>query len=1164
MLFHEKIGLFLKNSSDPFFIKEVVVNLISNAIKRLYNFRPARPSKRNSRPWRWHKCRVEQMESRQLLSATAQIHLGAVFVEIGKGDDLTGDAFEITFSGGADGTKLTDLTINLKTGSSADKYCFFDTQSGDKGVFGASPFALVGTNTIGLDTNNVEISDSGTTLTLHFTNFTAGEKLVFTVDVDEQDGSDATALTEGAEFSRQSSISATFKADHYVDKITDAIAYVDYYTDDDATALGLPNDDYTDDKISGVQNDSETGPIDTAGAFATVEQTPLPVTLSGYVYLDANQDNNFDTSESGIAGVTLTLYSLVEGGYVSTGKTTVTDADGHYSFGDLTPDTYRVVETQPSGYYSVGSSPGTVGGATVGSSTTADILSGIALQGGDDSINNDFGEAVPASVSGYVYYDANNNGVYDSGDSAISGVTVTLLDADGNPTGSTAVTDTIGYYEFSGLAPGAYSVSETQPAGYLEGAATAGSVGGTVENADLISSITLDGGVNATDYDFGEILPAGISGKVFADSNNNNQYDSGEPLLSGVTIYLLDQSKTRVALTQTDENGEYYFTDLAPGTYGVEEVQPVGYFEGADYVGSEGGSLDGVDRIIDAKLGPGVYGTEYNFSEILPAAISGYVFQDGPAIEVKKGDPTPDITSLRDGALTSDDTRLAGVQLQLCDGSGYPLLDGDGNYITTVTDADGYYQFTGLEPGDYSVIAKIPDGYVDGIDTAGSKGGVVVNAYATIDPSLLSTLAVDTQDNAIVKIALNSGDAAVQYNFSVVKMETPPDGPIVYPNPVPPAPSPPSMPIAPDYFRYGVSYVLPPIVMPMELTGGSGGPPGCTWHLSVINGGQPRQLENGQFAADGQTQLFDPDKWTGADLNQGGTWIIADSNGAPVKKYHFGLRGATPVTGDWNGDGVTKIGVFIDGLWFLDLNGDGVWDELDLWAKLGQQGDQPVSGDWDGDGKTDIGIFGPAWFGDPRAVLADPGLPDAQNPIKNGYKNVPPEPEDATIGYRTMKRTSAGNIRSDLIDHVFRFGADGDKAVVGDWNGDGIRSIGIFRNGTWFLDMNGDGRWGPGDLVREFGQEGDIPVVGDWTGDGISKIGVYRNGTFYLDTNNNHVLDATDKVFSLGSPGDKPFAGDFTGGGVDTVGVYHDGGGNAETVSAPQSVPTPAPVPAGK
>ena len=78
-------------------------------------------------------------------------------------------------------------------------------------------------------------------------------------------------------------------------------------------------------------------------------------------------------------------------------------------------------------------------------------------------------------------------------------------------------------------------------------------------------------------------------------------------------------------------------------------------------------------------------------------------------------------------------------------------------------------------------------------------------------------------------------------------------------------------------------------------------------------------------------------------------------------------------------------------------------------------------------------------------------------------------------------------------------------------------------------------------MVVEYGQPGDLPVVGDWTGDGISKLGVYRNGTFYLDTNNNHVLDAADKVIELGRPGDKPVAGDWDGDGVDKVGVYEDG-----------------------
>ena len=71
----------------------------------------------------------------------------------------------------------------------------------------------------------------------------------------------------------------------------------------------------------------------------------------------------------------------------------------------------------------------------------------------------------------------------------------------------------------------------------------------------------------------------------------------------------------------------------------------------------------------------------------------------------------------------------------------------------------------------------------------------------------------------------------------------------------------------------------------------------------------------------------------------------------------------------------------------------------------------------------------------------------------------------------------------------------GDIPVVGDWNGDGKTKIGVFRNGSWYLDANGNNTWEPGvDAAISFGMAGDIPVVGDWNGNGKTKIGVFRNG----------------------------------------------------------------------
>ena len=95
-------------------------------------------------------------------------------------------------------------------------------------------------------------------------------------------------------------------------------------------------------------------------------------------------------------------------------------------------------------------------------------------------------------------------------------------------------------------------------------------------------------------------------------------------------------------------------------------------------------------------------------------------------------------------------------------------------------------------------------------------------------------------------------------------------------------------------------------------------------------------------------------------------------------------------------------------------------------------------------------------------------------------------------------------------------------------------------------------------MMVQFGQPGDIPVVGDWTGDGITKLGVYRNGKWYLDINNNHVLDADDKVFELGGPGDMPVVGDWTGDGVDKPGLYQ------EHVSQPAAQTAQSPSPAAR
>src|SRR5262249_23079930 len=95
----------------------------------------------------------------------------------------------------------------------------------------------------------------------------------------------------------------------------------------------------------------------------------------------------------------------------------------------------------------------------------------VTISSSDQTLtHNDFGELVAAKLSGFVYHDANNNGVKEAGEVAIGNVTVTLAGTDDvGPISKTATTDVNGHYEFGDLRPGIYQVNEAQPTNFLDG-----------------------------------------------------------------------------------------------------------------------------------------------------------------------------------------------------------------------------------------------------------------------------------------------------------------------------------------------------------------------------------------------------------------------------------------------------------------------------------------------------------------------------------------------------------------------------------------------------------------------------------------------------------------------------------------------------------------------
>ncbi len=128
---------------------------------------------------------------------------------------------------------------------------------------------------------------------------------------------------------------------------------------------------------------------------------------------------------------------------------------------------------------------------------------------------------------------------------------------------------------------------------------------------------------------------------------------------------------------------------------------------------------------------------------------------------------------------------------------------------------------------------------------------------------------------------------------------------------------------------------------------------------------------------------------------------------------------------------------------------------------------------------------------------------------------------------------------SGYADTRITYGRPGDKPISGDWDGDGVDTIGVYRDGRFFLRNSNTN--GFADIGFRFGRASDLPVAGDWNGDGIDTIGVYRNGQFLLRNSNSK--GSPDKILSLCIFGDLPIAGDWNGDGIDTTGVFRPSSG---------------------
>jgi len=321
---------------------------------------------------------------------------------------------------------------------------------------------------------------------------------------------------------------------------------------------------------------------------------------------------------------------------------------------------------------------------------------------------------VGGTLSGTIYNDADAWWTFNDGDKPFEGVTVRLLDADGNPVKDssgadiTTKTGADGRYTFTRLPLGSYKVevvpgeakvdgTDVNLADYKQtygyGSSTSRS---QVGKGKLVTPAPIEltaAAPNVTKIDFAFVKPVSLGNFVWFDANKDGIQDADEVGVAGVTVTLdgqldmdvvVDADGNLVKPLTTDANGKYVFTNLLPSDYGVTFTFPFGYYETVRTAGDDR-SVDSDGAQTWLRLKQGQDDMTVDLGLIADGTIGDTLFWDVD----NNGGSEP----------SGADKPLAGVTVKLT----YTTPAGVEKTLTTVTDENGKYSFKDLAPGDYVV-----------------------------------------------------------------------------------------------------------------------------------------------------------------------------------------------------------------------------------------------------------------------------------------------------------------------------------------------------------------------------------------------------------------------------------------------------------------------------
>lgn len=462
--------------------------------------------------------------------------------------------------------------------------------------------------------------------------------------------------------------------------------------------------------------------------FGTIAVPVITGSIAGVVYDDADADGTVDVGEVGASGRTVFLDDDNNGTLDVTEVFTTTDVDGSYLFDLLEIKSYNVRSELPTGWRQTF--------PLNDAALVVTLTNGDRDQTGKDILTTD---KPVATFSGNVFNDENRDGVKDTGEDGLQGITIFLdLNTDGNLDSGepTRTTDSNGNYAFTNIDIGTYEVNQVLQANWLQ----------TSPVNDLPQNITLIADDNLTNIDFGTAtIPGSITGSVFDDLNNNGALDSGETGIAARTVYLdtdndgtLDAGERSVV---TDANGVYVFDALEIQAYNIRTILPQGWKQtlpvnnAAQSVTLSGGNRDVTDIDFLTVFDPS-------------ASVSGTVYFDKNRNRIK--DP--------------GEAGVAGVRVYL-DANDNGLFDV--NESNVLTNGSGAYAFSNIDIGTYNIRQVLQTNWIQTFPASNAARIVVLDVddnitdvdlgTAPLPGSISGTLFEDADADG----KLDTGEAAI-------------------------------------------------------------------------------------------------------------------------------------------------------------------------------------------------------------------------------------------------------------------------------------------------------------------------------------------------------------------------------------------------------------------